>query len=691
MEEKIEVRNFAIIGNDGTGKTTLVESILVNSKAIKGFRDEGEDPGIFDPEPEEKKRGITLRGNIFSCDFKKVRFYIVDTPGFNNFLVEVKNLLRYSDSFIFSVSAEWGVRDVALKLWEYTEELQKPGLIFVNLIDKPEADFEKALEIFSNFLRLTPVVVQFPVDKGKSIVDLLKMKMLVYGEDRSGKTEMRDIPSDLMEKANSMREKLLESIVEADDALMEKYLDGKELTQDEITYVMKKSIMERKVFPAFCGSAKYNRGIRELMDYIINLLPSPMELSPFRGEKSDGSKIEISSSPENSFVGFVIKTSVDHFAGKNNFIRVVSGKIVGEKEYLISNRGTKEKIAQIYRVIGNKSTIVPEAYPGEVVLIIKTKAITTGDTLCDENSPVVLRSLEIPPRPYLRTVVYKDREAENRGNPAIQRLLEEDPYLHFYREPQTKEFILGGMGDIHLEITLERLKRKFNVDLGLTRPKVPYRETIKKKANAQGKYKKQSGGRGQYGDCWLEIEPLPRGKNYEFVNRIVGGVIPKNFIPSVEKGVLEAMEAGNLAGYPVVDVKVTLYDGSYHEVDSSDIAFKIAGALAFKKAYDQANPVLLEPIMKVEVSVPEEFLGAITGDINSRRGRILGMETRGRYQVIKAEVPLDEMWDYATKLTSITQGVGTFTVEFSRYEEVPSHIAQKIIEEYRKQKEAEKE
>jgi len=691
MEERTPVRNFVIIGNDGTGKTTLVESMLVNAKVLKGFRDQGEDPGIFDPEPEEKKRKVTLRPNIFSLDFKKARFYIIDTPGFNNFLYEVKNILRYSDFFIFTISAEWGVRDVALKLWEYTEELGKPGFGFVNMIDKPEADFDKTLEALSNFLRIKPIVFQFPVEKGRGIVDLLKMKLFLYGDDRSGKAEIKDIPAEFQEMAISLREKFIENVVEVDDRLMEKYLDGKELSIEEISSAFKKAIIGKKLFPLFCGSALLNRGIKEVMDYIIEIMPSPEECGALKVKTGDGKEIEITQSPEHPFSGFVLKTSVDHFAGKNTFVRVVSGKMQGEREYLILNKNTKEKIGQLYRPLGNKTVILPEAFPGEIVQIVKTKSPATGDVLCEEANQISIPPLEIPARPYLRAVLYKDREAENRGNPAIQKLLEEDPYLHFYREPQTKEFILGGMGDIHLDITIERLKRKFNVDLGLAQPKVPYRETIKKKANAQGKYKRQSGGRGQYGDCWLELEPLPRGKNYEFVNKIVGGVIPKNFIPAVEKGVLEAMEAGNLAGYPVVDVKVTLYDGSYHEVDSSDIAFKIAGAMAFRKAYDLANPVLLEPIMKVEISVPDEFLGAITGDINSRRGKIMGIESKGRYQVIKAEVPMAEMWDYAAKLTSLTQGIGTFTVEFSRYEEVPAHIAQNIIEAARKQKEEKKE
>ncbi len=676
MEEKTGIRNFAVVGNDGTGKTTIIESMLVNGKVLKGFRDQTEDPGILDSEPEEKKRKATLRPNLLSLDFKKTRFYIIDTPGFNNFLPEVKNILRYSDFFIFTMSAEWGVRDVALRIWEYIEELKKPGFGFINMIDKPEADFDKSLEAISNFLRINPTVVQFPFEKGKGIVDVLKMKLFLFGEDRSGKSETKDIPAEFQEMAISLREKLIENIVEVDDKLMEKYLEGKELSIEELSNAFKKSVIERKFFPLFCGSALLNRGIREVMEYIIDIMPSPEDLG---------------ASSESPFAGFVLKTSVDHFAGKSTFVRILSGKMQGEREYLISNKKIKEKIGQIYRPLGTKPVILPEALPGEIVQLIKVKSPVTGDVFCNEANPVNLPPLEIPPRPYLRAVVYKDREAENRGNPAIQKLLEEDPYLHFYREPQTKEFILGGMGDTHLDITIERLKRKFNVDIGLSQPKVPYRETIKKKANAQGKYKKQSGGRGQYGDCWLEIEPLPRGKNYEFINKIVGGVIPKNFIPAVEKGVLEAMEAGNLAGYPVVDVKVTLYDGSYHEVDSSDIAFKIAGALAFKKAYEQANPVLLEPIMKVEISVPDEFLGTITGDINSRRGKIMGIETKGRYQVIKAEVPMAEMWDYAAKLTSLTQGMGTFTVEFSRYEEVPAHIAQTIIETSKKQKEETKE
>lgn len=685
MAEEREIRNFAIIGNDGTGKTTIVEAMLVNSKAIKDFSHRGGEK-VLDVEPEEIERKITLRCQIFSCDWKKTRFYIIDTPGFHNFLLETKNVLKYSDACIFTLHPEWGTRDVAVRIWEFAEEANLPLIVFMNMIDVENTNFERALKGAQENLRVNFLPVQFPANGGRIIVDVLKEKAMEYGEDLSGNFQTKEIPDEMRERALELKERLLESIVEVDDSVMEKYLEGKEITDEELRSAFKKAVVTRKVFPVFCGSAYYNRGIKELMDYIVALFPSPSEAKTFRLRTRNEEEREIKGNVDEPLSAFAIKTTVDHFAGKSVYLRVVSGVLKGEQELLVANKNAKEKIAQILRPVGGSLKPVEDAHPGEIVVIQKVKVISTGDSVCSEEMPLIFPPLDIPPRPYRQALVYKDREAENRGNPAIQKLLEEDPFLEFSREAQTKEFILAGMGDVHLDITLQRLKRKFNVELGYKTPKVPYKETIKGRAKAQGKYKKQSGGRGQYGDCWIEIEPLPRGKYFEFVDKIVGGVIPKNFIPSVEKGILKAMESGLVAGYPVVDVRVTLYDGSYHEVDSSDIAFQIAGSLAFKKAYEQAKPVILEPLMKVEVEVPEEYIGAITSELNSRRGRIMGMEPRGRYQVIRAEVPMREMWDFAIKLTAITQGVGSFTMEFSRYEEAPPNIAEKIIEEAKREK-----
>lgn len=690
MPEEMGVRNFAIVGNDGTGKTTLMEAMLVNGKATKNFSHNGGEK-ILDVEPEEIERKITLRVQISSCDWRKTRFYLTDTPGFHNFLMETKNILKYCDAGIFTLHPEWGTRDVAVRIWEFAEEEELPLIIFMNMIDLENANFDKALKQAEENIRVKFLPVQFPINSGKTVIDVLRGKAIVYGETFTGNFQTTDIPEEAMDKANELKGRLLEGIVEVEDSIMEKYLEGKDLTDEELKIAFKKAVMMRKIFPLFCGSAYYNRGIKELMDYIVSLFPSPSEGKKFKLKTTEGEERDVKQQIDGPLSAFAVKTTVDHFAGKSVYLRVISGTLKGGQELYIANKNVKEKIAQILRPIGGALKAVESAYPGETIVLQKVKEISTGDSVCGENESLLFPPLHILSRPYRQALVYKDREAENRGNPALQKLLEEDPYLEFSREPQTKEFILGGMGDVHLDVTLQRLKRKFNVELGYKTPKVPYRETIKSRAKAQGKYKKQSGGRGQYGDCWIEIEPLPRGKMFEFVDKIVGGVIPKNFIPSVEKGIVKAMESGLVAGYPVVDVKVTLYDGSYHEVDSSDIAFQIAGSLAFKKAYEGAKPVILEPLMKVEVEVPEEYIGAITSELNSRRGRIMGMESRKRYQVVKAEVPLREMWDFAIKLTAITQGVGLFKMEFSRYEEVPPNIADKIIEEGKREKEEKKE
>ncbi len=689
------IRNVGIFSHGGEGKTSIVEAMLFLAGENNRIGRVDDGTSLMDFEPEEIERKITISSSLACFEWNKHKFNLLDTPGDDNFIADAKLCMKVVDGAIIVVSAVAGVKVQTEKVWEYANEFGIPACIFINKMDRERADFNATIEdIKKNFTDKTILPIHLPIgkeDSFKGIIDLLSMKAYVYKDDISGAFDVVEIPNELKAEADSFREKVVELAIEMDDEVMERYLNGDELKQEEIEECLKKGIWDRKIVPVMCGSAAKNIGIQPVLDKIVKYYPSPL----FRKEmevidiKTGETKIaEVG--PDKPFSAYVFKTITDPFAGKLTLFRVYSGEVHPDMTVLNATKDEKERIGQIFYLIGKKQKPAGFASFGDIAVLAKLKDVGTGDTLCDEKSPVRYKGVTVPTPLISFSLQPKAKGDEDKLNSSLSRLMEEDLTIRYKRDEQTKEFILSGMGQIHIEVIVERLKRKFGVDVELKEPKVPYKETIKGTAKVQGKYKRQSGGRGQYGDTWLEISPLPRGEGFEFVDKIVGGVIPKQYIPAVEKGIVEAMEQGMLAGYPVTDIKVSLYDGSYHDVDSSEMAFKIAASMGFKKGMEMANPTLLEPIMKIEVIVPDENMGDIMGDLNSRRGKILGVESKGNNQVVKAMVPMAEILKYAPDLRSMTGGRGTFTVEFSHYEEVPAHIATKIIENAKKEKEQEK-
>lgn len=590
---------------------------------------------------------------------------------------------------VVMLSAISGVKVSTEEVWRFADEHAVSRIAFVNKMDKEYANFLRVVDDMEKVLHVKSVPLQIPIGSAegfKGVIDLLQMKALIYRNDFSGSYETKDIPQELMQEAKNMREHMIELIAETDDELTEKYLNGTEMSIDELKKALKEGVLTRRFAPVLCGSAYKNIGIQPLMDMINLCLPSPLEKGIIRGVikgKNPNTGEEVERHPSISegepFSAFVFKTQVDPYTGKLSIFRIYSGRIKSDSTVFNSSKKTKEKISHLYLVQGKKIKEISSAGAGDIVAVAKFKDTSTGDTLCDETNPVVFP--EIPPANAILSyaITPKTKSDEDKLHPAILKLIEEDPTIKFTREDETKEFILSGAGQVHLEVSVEKLKRKYGVLVELKTPKVPYKETIRSSVKVQGRYKKQSGGRGQYGDCWLELKPLARGSGFEFIDNIVGGAVPRQYIPAVEKGVAEAMHSGVVASYPVVDVKVSLYDGSYHSVDSSEMAFKIAGSMAFKKGMDTAHPVLLEPIMSMEINVPDENLGDVIGDLNSRRGKIQAVEPKANSQTIKAVVPMAEVLKYASDLKGMTGDRGMFTMNFSHYEEVPTHLAQKII------------
>ncbi|MFN3396797.1 MAG: elongation factor G, partial [Thermodesulfovibrionales bacterium] len=624
--------------------------------------------------------------SICFCNYNGYRINIIDTPGFINFIEDTRGCLRAVDGAIVIVSAISGVKAETEKIWKYACEFEIPRIVYINKMDKENASFSRAISEIEKSFDSEAIPLQIPIGSGdtfKGIVDLINMKAFNFTD---GKAKEIDIPSEIITEVEGFRKKLIEKIAEADDTLLERYLEGGELTSDEIIKGIREGSLTRRFIPVSCGSATKNIGINKLIDDIILCLPSPVEMariSPVRGKNpKDGKEVERRVEEKEPLSAYVFKTIADPYAGKLTIFRVYSGAIKADSTVLNSSTGTKERIGQVFYLLGKKQIPAQIVGPGEIGVVAKLKETNTGDTLSDESHPIIFDKVKFAEPLISYAIAPKSKGDEDKVSSGLHRILEEDPTLRFHRDEETKEMILSGMGQVHLDVTLEKLKRKFGVEVVMKTPKIPYRETIKTSAKAQGKYKKQSGGRGQYGDCWIEIEPLPRGGGYEFVDKIVGGVIPQQYRPAVEKGILETMKEGILAGYPIVDMKVTLYDGSYHSVDSSEMAFKIAGSMALKKAFMEAKPVVLEPIMKVEVTTPDEALGAVIGDLNSKRGKVQGVEPQaGGNQKILALVPMSEMLTYANQLHSLTSGRGLYSMEFSHYEEVPGHLAQKIIAE----------
>ncbi len=694
VEETGRLRNVAIVGQGGTGKTQLAEAMLFTAGATTRLGRPDDGTAVMDFEPEELSHRISISSAFHHFNWKRTEVIFADTPGYAAFLPDCFNTLRAADGVIYVVSPGGDLKVESEKIWQTAGELNLPRIAFVSRLDRERTSFDSALSDLEKVLAAKPVPLTIPIgeEAGLSgVVDLLAMKALVYS-DASGKPREEGLSGDLKPRAEAARVRLCEAVAESDDALLEKYLDNGTLEDEELRAALRSAVLAGKLTPVLCGSGAKNIGIGPLLDAAMALLPAPNERPALKGQNpSSGEPTERAPDPGAAFSAMVFKTVIDPFAGKLSIFRVVSGRAVSDAVVLNATRGSKERFGQLLRLEGKKQSPLAAAFPGEIVAVAKLKDTTTGDTLCDEKAPVVFPPPERPGPVISFALRPKSRADEEKASLALQKLVEEDPALQTYRDPQTHEIILSGTGQMHIEVTVDKLKRKFNVEVELQAPKVPYKETVKGRAEAQGKYKRQSGGRGQYGDCWLRVEPLARGAGFEFEDEIVGGVIPRQFIPSVEKGVRNTLNEGFLGGYPLVDFKVTVFDGSYHEVDSSDMAFQIAASMGLKAALEKAKPIILEPIMALEVSCPDECMGDVIGDLNSRRGKVLGMDRKGQSQVIKALVPMAEILKYAPDLRSLTSGRGSFESRFSHYEEAPPHIAEKVIKEAKEAREAAKE
>ncbi|MEN3186516.1 MAG: elongation factor G [Atribacterota bacterium] len=687
--DKSKIRNVGLFSHAGAGKTTLTEAMLFNAGLItrRGKVEEGNT--VSDWQSEEIKRGISIDLSVLPLPWKGCKLNLVDTPGYADFVGNVIGALRAVDSGMVLLCAVSGVEVGTEKVFQYLSQEGLPVIFVINKMDREGADFEKTLEELKE--RLTPKAtpVFFPIGKEanfRGVVDLFSLKAFYF--EGEGKVKEGSIPEEVKETVDSFRENLIENVAETNDELLNLYLEGQEIDPQVLRQALRQAIRERKIFPVLCASGLSNKGVALLSDFLVDFAPSPEERGRVKGINPTTQAEEERGCDQNEpFSAFVFKIISDPYVGKIALFRVFSGKISPEAKLYNASRGVEEKIGQLVFLRGKNQEQTKEVTAGDIAAVAKISEIYLGDTLADKDHPIVFPPLTYPEPNYLAAIRPLGKGDEEKISQALSRVLEEDPTLKVQRDPDTKEDILYGLGDIHLDVVVDKMKRKFGVEVGLSIPQVPYKETIKKNAKAEGKYKRQSGGRGQYGHAWIELEPLPRGQGFEFVDKIVGGVIPRNYIPAVEKGVQEAMQEGILAGYPVIDVRVTVYDGSYHPVDSSDMAFKIAGSMAFRKGASEANPVLLEPIMNVEVLVPDENMGDVIGDLNARRGRILGMEPQNGYQKVKAMVPLAELFRYSVDLRSITQGRGSFSMRFSHYEEVPAQIAEGIIEKAKKEKE----
>jgi len=678
-----KTRNIGIMAHIDAGKTTTTERILFYTGKIYKIGETHEGAAQMDWMEQEQERGITITSAATTCFWKNHRINIIDTPGHVDFTAEVERSLRVLDGAVAVFCAKGGVEPQSETVWRQADKYHVPRICFVNKMDIIGANFYRVVDMIKDRLRANPVPVQLPIGKEDTftgIVDLVNMTAITYGDDLGQQINFVEIPEDMMDLAEEYRENLLDSISEYDDELMMKYLEGEEITAEEIKKVIRKATIDGKITPVLCGSAYKNKGVQPLLDAIVDYLPSPIDIPPVKGVSVDGDEtLERHSSDDEPFSALAFKIVTDPYVGKLAYFRVYSGTLKSGSYIYNATKGKKERIGRILQMHANKRQEIDEVFAGDIAAIVGLKNTTTGDTLCDENHPIVLESMDFPDPVIEVAIEPKTKASQEKMSQALAKLAEEDPTFKTYTNEETGQTIIAGMGELHLEIIVDRLLREFKVEANVGSPQVAYKETITIPVEAEGKYVRQSGGHGQYGHVKIKVEPQEPGKGYEFVNQIVGGVIPKEFIPAVDSGVQEAMDSGILGGYPVVDIKVTLYDGSYHEVDSSEMAFKIAASMALKEALQKAKPVLLEPIMKVEVIVPEEYMGDVIGDINSRRGRIEGMEPRDGVQVVKAFVPLGEMFGYATDLRSKTQGRAVYTMQFDHYEQVPNNIAEKIL------------
>jgi elongation factor G len=676
------IRNVGFVGHGGVGKTSLVEAILFRNGMTSrlGRVDDGTATTDFDP--EETKRKISINIGVAHCDYRDHRFNFVDMPGYGDFIAEARSGLRVVEGAVLVVDAVAGVEVQTEKVSKFAQEYGLPRLVFVNRMDRERADFARTLESIQRRLkgRFVPLHVPIGQEAGfRGLVDVLRMKASVVG-DVPGKIEETAIPADLADAVQTTREKLVEAVAETDDDLLARYLEEGTLDEAEVVKALRAAIAEGKIVPVILGS---------LLDIVIDSFPSPADRPPAEGtDPRTKETVTRAASPKEPFAALVFKTLTDPHVGKLTLFRVFSGVITGNSQVYNPTRETRERVGQVALLQGREHKAVESLGPGEIGVVLKLKETLTGDTLCTENAPVILPRIQFAEPAISFALQPKAKGDEDKISNALARLAEEDPTLRYHYDPETKQLLISGVGQLHIEVTLERMKRKFNAEVVLLPPRIPYKETVKGRAQVQGRHKKQTGGRGQFGDCWVEIEPLARGAGFEFVDKIFGGSIPRNFIPSVEKGVRARLERGVMAGYQVVDVRVTLYDGSYHTVDSSDIAFQLAGQIAAEKAVLEARPCLLEPVMDVEVTAPSAIAGDVIGDLNSRRGKIAGMEPGDESSVVRAQVPMAEMLNYEPHLRSMSGGRGSYSMEFSHYEELPGMLAEKVVAEAKKEREA---
>lgn len=678
-----KIRNIGIMAHIDAGKTTTTERILFYTGKTHKIGEVHDGAATMDWMVQEQERGITITSAATTCTWKGHSINIIDTPGHVDFTVEVERSLRVLDGSVAVFSAKGGVEPQSETVWRQAEEYNVPRIAYMNKMDTTGADFFNAVQMMKDRLGANAVPIQIPMgaeDQFVGLIDLVKMQAIVYGDDLGKDEEFEPIPEEYVEEAQKWRQNLLEAVAEGDDDLMEKYLEGEDLTEDEINATIRKMTCACKMFPVTCGSSYKNKGVQPLLDAIIAYMPAPTDVADIKGvDPETGEETTRPSSDDAPFAALAFKIATDPYVGRLAFFRVYSGKLTAGSYVYNSSKGKRERIGRILRMHSNHRTEIEEVYAGDIAAAVGLKDTGTGDTLCDEKAPVILESMVFPEPVISVAVEPKTKADQEKMGIALGKLAEEDPTFRVRTDPESSQTIISGMGELHLDIIVDRLKREFHVDCTVGNPQVAYRETIRKAVKSEGKFVRQSGGKGQYGHCWLELTPLKPGEGFKFENKIVGGAIPKEYIAPVQAGVEEAMENGVVAGYPMVDIGVTVYDGSYHEVDSSEMAFKIAGSMGFKSGAAKADPVLLEPYMKVEVTVPEEYMGDVIGDLNSRRGRIEGMEARNGAQIISAFVPLSEMFGYATDLRSKTQGRGNYSMEVDHYEEVPKNIAEAIV------------
>ena len=677
-----KTRNIGIMAHIDAGKTTTTERILFYTGKTHKIGEVHEGEATMDWMVQEQERGITITSAATTCQWLGHRINIIDTPGHVDFTVEVQRSLRVLDGAVTVLAAKGGVQPQTETVWRQADKYQVPRMVYVNKMDITGANFMLCVSQLKDRLNANAVPIQLPIgaeDNFKGIVDLIKMRAFIHKDDLGKDIEETDIPEDLKAQADEFRDKMIEAAAEQDDELMMKYLDEGTLSEDEIKKGLRIGTINNKIVPVVCGSSYKNKGVQELLNAVVDFMPSPLDIPHIKGVTLDGEETESKTSDTEPFAALAFKIATDPFVGKLCFFRVYSGTLEAGSTILNANKGKKDRMGRILLMHSNHRQDIEKVYAGDIAAAVGLKEVSTGDTLCDPAHPIILESMEFPEPVIDIAIEPKDKANSEKMGIALAKLAEEDPTFKTYTNHETGQTVIAGMGELHLDIIVDRLKREFKVECTVGKPQVSYKETIRNKVKVEGKFIRQSGGRGQYGHVWLEMEPLEPGKGIEFESKIVGGVVPKEYIKPIEEGIREAAETGVLAGYPVIDFKATLVDGSYHEVDSSEMAFKIAGSMAFKEGCKQAKSVILEPIMKVEITVPEEYMGDVIGDVNSRRGRLEGMDAENGNQVIRAFIPLSEMFGYATDLRSKTQGRGTYSMEPSHYDEVPKSILDNIV------------